>query len=193
MIVAQKVFSIDGLMRNVLQTTNMVSAGTARANRHCLGQVRVFALLTVMPRTTEHAGMLIFIEGEIGCFASARKVIETATVMLRAFDNWLRTHVAITVAIQNASRAKRVGECLDVVIAQPLLVEGKLTFAAFCHFVSFMSSLSTEHTCMSPSTTLTAFPFSCELFVLHTERVELTVASSRTGHKRAARLFGFTC
>lgn len=96
-----------------------------------------------MSRTSEHAGMLIFVEGEVGCLAGTRKVIETTAMMLSTFEYRLRAHITIAIRIQNASCTECVGEGLNVVIAEPLLVEGKLSLATSHDLVSFMSCLST--------------------------------------------------
>lgn len=193
MILAEEILAVDGSMWDLLYTVEMISTRTTGTDDHHLRDMTILALRTIVARTTEETRMLVIVEGEGFCLACTRHVIEAVAMILRALQHRLCTLITITVKVRDIAHTECADVQFNIIISQPLLVEGEITLTTRHYAISFLSRNSTDHTGVRARCTLLTLPLCFQLGMSNTAGMELAMTTTCTGDKQTTRLIQLPC
>lgn len=180
MLVANNELPNERLVRNRAQTARVERVRTLHTHQQHLIQRILPTDPAIMPRASEHAGMLLLVPHEaLRRLLHARHVIEASAVVLRAFNQRLVDLVQAAIRVDHAARSEQRDELLDVVHAQPLLVEREAPLFALPYRVAFLSAPMAEEAFALLGNARAALPFVRDLLQSDAADVELPAAAAR--------------
>ena len=180
MLVTDNKLPNERLVRNRAQTVRVERVRTLHTHQQHLIQRILSADPAIMPRAPEHAGMLLLVPHEaLRRLLHARHVVEASAVVLRAFDQRLVDLVQAAVRVDHAARSEQRDELLDVVNAQPLLVEREAPLLALPDRVALLSAPVAEAAFALLGDARAALPLARDLLQPDAAEVELPAAAAR--------------
>lgn len=177
MVATNQVFLHQRRVRYVLQARPVVRVRALHTHlQHLVVRGRL-ADAAVVTRTPEHARVLLTVYRAQSVLLDAGDVIEARTMMLHALDHRLRHHVSVAVRVDETPAAECVDERLQVVEAEPLLVEGELTLPALADVVALLAALVANHALVGARRAVATLPLRRHALQPHAAQVELLVAA----------------
>ena len=184
MLVTNDELAHERLVRNGAETTRVVRVWTLYTDQKHLIKSIFSAESAIMPRTSEHARMLLFISRKpIGSLLYTRHVIKASTVVLSTFYERFVDLIEASIRVDHASRPEERNELLDVVHAKPLLVEGEASLFPLPHSVSFPPPSMAEEALARLGDAGAALPFGGDLLQADAPQMELAAATARARHQ----------